>query len=252
MSGFQNDPGTVQQEAGFGFNGRFWTESFNDGMTALAGGALAGATKIDSMFCRFSTVASIGDSAVLPPAVGGVGSGALIVCVINDAVNAMLIYGQASDTINGQVGATGVTQMGKSVVYYQCSQNGKWIAQGLGTGYGQGNSAAFPLFSTQNGITASSTQTQAAGTPITASQAQISVCAVSGNAVTLPPAQAGMEITVINNGAQPCNVFPASQAGGGVSGGDKINALAQNAAFSLVASTPTIFYCFVAGTWITK
>jgi hypothetical protein len=48
-------------------------------------------------------------------------------------------------------------------------------------------------------------------------------------------------------------VWPSSQAQGGVTGGDKINALAQNGAFSLtVALGVTVFYCFSPGTWRTK
>jgi Na+/H+ antiporter NhaC len=64
-----------------------------------------------------------------------------------------------------------------------------------------------------------------------------------------------MQITILNKAtANPCNVFPASSGQGGASGGDKINALSQNTAYSLAASTtaPTIFYCFTTGVWQTK
>jgi hypothetical protein len=249
-AGIQNDPGTTQQEAGFGFIGRFWTESSNDNMTAKAGGALLGATLIDSLYCRFSTVTSPGDSAVLPPTGQG---GALSICVINDAANAMTVYAQGSDTINGQAGATGVTQMGKSIVFYQSTKSGVWIAQGLGSGYASGNSASFPTYSTQTGVTATAAGTQANSVKVTGTQVQISVCVTLNDSVTMPPAQPGMEITIVNNGAASAKVWPASQAQGGVSGGDQVNSGGANVGFTpLVAGTPLIFYCFVAGNWVTK
>lgn len=244
MGGYQNDPGTVQQEAGFGFLGRFWTESYTDNITALAGGARpAGNAALPSMFNRITTVANPGDSVLLP-----VGLAGLSVCIINASSNYTNVYAQGTDTINGVTGSVGVNQMGGSTVWYTCITPGVWTAQGLGTG----QAGQYPTFSTQTGITASATQTQAAGTPLTAVQVQISVCAAIGNAVTLMPAMAGMEITIVNNGANAANCFPASQAQGGVTGGDRILPGAQNAALSLAAASVTIFYCFVTGTWTTK
>jgi len=251
VGGYANDAGTVQQEAGFGFIGRFWTESFNDGMTAKAGGGLTGATPIDSMFCRFSTVASAGDSAVLPPAFGGAGSGALILCVVNDSINAMTVFAQGNDTINGQAGSTGVSQMGRSVVYYQNTQNGKWVAQGLGAGYAINANAAFATYSIQAGITARAGGGQATAVLVTAMQAQVSVCATGGDSIRLPPAQPGMEITIVNNGAASCNCFASSQAQGGASGGDSMNGT-QNASAAIAATSVVIFYCFANGLWVSK
>lgn len=250
MAGFQNDPGTVQQEAGFGFLGRLWTESFTDGITATPSGTQANSVVLNSMFNRVATVATVGDG-VLLPGVTSFPGGALSICVINDAANTMTVYGSGSDTINGQTGSVGVAQMGKSIAFYQCSQAGKWIAQGLGSGYASGNSSSFPTYSTQTGVTATPSGTQSTSVLITGTQVQFSTVA-AGAGSRLPPAQAGMELTVINNGANPLAVFPASAANGGVTGGDAINALGQNSAFSLAAGTPTIFYCFVTGTWVTK
>jgi hypothetical protein len=253
MPGYQSDLGVSQQEAGFGFDGNFFTVSSTLGLTAKASGTQANATPLPSMINQVTTVANIGDAVRLPAARASLVG--VEVLAINDAANAMTVFsGDNTDTINGGVPTVGVSQMGGSAVYYVLkSYNpttgvGAWVANGIVAGYAGG----FPTFSTQTGVVASSTQTQAAGTPITAAQVQIGTCAVSGKACTWPPAQPGMEITIINNGAQPSNIFPASQTQGGVSGGDRIGVAAQNAAFSLVVTTPTIFYCFVAGTWITK
>lgn len=239
-----SDASSTQVEAGFGFHENFYFQSVQDFIVAKAGGGIAGATLLNAMLCRVSTVASPNDSVLLPPAWQG-----LSFAVLNATTNPMQVFAQGADTINDTVaGATGVSQMAKSLVWYTCHSDGNWVANGIGAGYAGANQT----WSTQTALTASATQTQAAGTPITAMSAQITTCAVAGNAVTLMPAIAGMEITILNNGANACNVFPASQAGGGVAGGDKINAGAQNAAFSLATATPTVFFCFSTGVWTTK
>ena len=77
-------------------------------------------------------------------------------------------------------------------------------------------------------------------------QNRITTVAVAGDSVKLPPSQVGAAMVVVNDAAtNACNVWPST--------GDKINALAPNAAFSLtVALGVTVFYCFSPGTWRTK
>jgi hypothetical protein len=248
--GFQNDPGTLQQEAGFGFDGPFWKESDLPNLTAFAGGGQANATLLNAMFNRIGVVANLNDSVKLPPSRASLIGVTIGVC--NDAVNNAALFASGNDTINGTTAGGSVPLMGKSLAYFACTGIGTWVATGLGFGYatGPGLSAGFTTYSTQTGITASATQTAAGGTQINASQAQISVCAVAGNAVTLPPAKPGMEITIVNNGAQNAGVFGATQAQGGQGGGDTIAGVGT--AFVLVPTTPTIFYCFVVGNWVTK
>lgn len=255
MAGFQNDPGVTQQEAGFGYDGRFFTVSQSDNLTAKVGGGQSGATQLPSMVNRVTTVASAGDSVGLPPSrptLLGVE-----ILVINAGANSMNVFGSGNDTINFGTAAAAVSQMANSAVYYTLlafnptTNVGTWIANGIGMGF----AGQYGTFSTQGPITATPSGTQGNSILISALQVLISTVASAGDGVLLPPAKPGMEITVLNNAAaNACNVFPASVGQGGVSGGDKINALAQNAAFSLVVSTtaPTIFYCFVAGIWQTK
>lgn len=64
--------------------------------------------------------------------------------------------------------------------------------------------------SATNAITASTTQTQVGGTALTTQQNRISVCANSGDAVTLAALTPGQSQTIYNDGAQPAKVFPAS------------------------------------------
>lgn len=234
MSGYQNDPGTVQQEAGFGYNGRYWTESFNDAMTAKASGTQSNSTLIDSMFCRFSTVASANDGALLPP-VNPFPGGALSICVINTASNPMQVYAQGTDTINGVAAATGVSQMANSVVWYQSTQQGKWLAQGLGSGFSGNNQT----YSYADALTANAGAVQAGATPITTSIARFTTVASAGNSAVLPAAGPGLDITVINAGSNIMAVFPA--------GTDQINGLGASNAFSLPPGGVATFLSTVAG-----
>ena len=256
MSGFQNDPGVTQQEGGFGFDQLFWCESRVDGITANPAGVQASATALTAMVNRVTTATAPGAAVALPGA--RITLFGLTVCVINDAANPITVFGgNAADTVNGTVG--GVLMMAQSIAYFiltsfnNVTGVGTWRATGLGFGFATGNSSGFTTYSTQTGITATPSGTQSTALLLTGTQWQITTVATSGDAVRLPPALPGMELTGLNNAAvNPANIFPSSNAQGGVSGGDKINALAQNAAFSLVITTPTIFYCFVVGTWITK
>lgn len=87
------------------------------------------------------------------------------------------------------------------------------------------------------GVTAAVGSAQGDG-PITTDIVQISTCANAGDAVTLPAAAAGLEVTIVNNGAQACDVFPAS--------GDNLGAGANTAAS--LASGANITYVAYDGT----
>jgi hypothetical protein len=219
---------------------KFLYESPADGLTALAGGGQNGATQLTTELSRVTTVATAGDSVQLPPSVPG-----LTIIVTNHGGAAMQVYGNGTDTINDNPSNVGVSQMAGSEVLYVCYGLGKWYANGLGTGY----AGSLETLSTANGLTASATQTQAAGTIINTMFAVFTTVGVAGNAATLlspttPSSVQGMSITVANNGANSMNVFPDS--------GSKINALSVNAAFAVAASTITIFYCSTPGQWLTK
>jgi hypothetical protein len=74
-------------------------------------------------------------------------------------------------------------------------------------------------------LTASTTQTQAGGTPLTAEVNQVGTSANTNDAVTMPVAVVGMRVTVINNGANTIKVFPA--AGANFDGGSGDAAVTQ-------------------------
>lgn len=95
--------------------------SFTGNLTALAGGALAGATPLNSAFCELTVVANANDSAILPPAKVG-----LRICVMNSGAASAQIFANGTDTINGTAGATGVALANGATALYVCTKNGVW------------------------------------------------------------------------------------------------------------------------------
>jgi hypothetical protein len=245
MTDFVTETGPQQFEAGIGFAGNNPVFGGRDSMTASTTHSIAGGTPIDRNVCRFTTVANAGDAGTLP-----FGAPGLAVTVINAGANTMQVYAaQSGDTLNGIVGSTGIPVMpGGCVNFYAASIKAgltTWTCQDVGVG----NSGAFPTLAYQTGLVAGTTQTAAGGTPITSSIAEFDTVASSGNSGTLPAAQPGMQLNVINNGANPLTVFALTQALGGTSGGDTING---STSISVTNGTITIFMCTVVGKWLTK
>ena len=99
------------------------------------------------------------------------------------------------------------------------------------------NGGVLQLTQITAGITANTGSSQGDG-PITSSYNEISVCANAGDAVTLPSAVAGYKVTIINNGAQACDVFPASSDNAGA-GADTAVSLAAGANITYLAYDAT-------------
>lgn len=215
-------------------NGGFVYESSVDNLTAHAGGGQASALQLTAELNRVSTVATIGDSVKLPPSFPG-----MTIILENAGANAMQVFGAGTDTINGVVTATGVSQMAGSVVIYTCYTSGAWFANGLGTGY----AGSLETMSYATGITAHAGGGQASAVALAAMQNVITVCATGGDSVVLPAAMPGMQITVINNGAASCNVF--APTGGYMNG-------TLNGSAAVTNATVILFFGSAAGYWISK
>ncbi len=78
--------------------------------------------------------------------------------------------------------------------------------------------------STTEGITASTTQTQAGGTVLTSEVNEVSTVANNNDAVTMPDAAAGRKVTIINNGANTLLMFPklGDDLGAGVDASEEL------------------------------
>ena len=75
------------------------------------------------------------------------------------------------------------------------------------------------LLGVTNGITAGTTQTIAGATALTKGINRVSTVANTGDAVALPTAVAGLEILIINDGANTMKVFPCNGASDRIDGG---------------------------------
>lgn len=211
-----------------------FTESASNTLTAHAGGGQTNALQLTSELNRITTVATAGDSVMLPAAVQG-----LTILIDNAGANQMQVYGNGTDTINGVATATGVSQMAGSEVIYVCHGTGTWFANGLGTGY----AGSLETQSTVTGITAHAGGGQTSATQLTAMMNQITTTATTGDSVVLPASAVGLQITVANNGANSANVFcPSGSTMNGTSNGSS----------ALAAATVGIYFCIAALTWISK
>lgn len=209
-------------------------ESAENGITAHAGGGQASAYQLTKEMSRVATVATSGDSVVLPASAAG-----LTIILENAGANPMQVFGLGTDTVNGVAAATGVSQMQGSVVIYTCYAAGAWFANGLGTGY----SGSFETMSTVTGLVAHAGGGQGSATPLTAMVNQINTTATGGDSVVLPANSVGMQITVINNGANSCNVFCDS--------GSTMNGTSNGSA-ACASGSVLICYCSSANKWVTK
>jgi len=108
-----------------------------------------------------------------------------------------------------------------------------------------GNVTTTGLFvnSVTTGVSAGATQTQVGATALTAGINEIGTCATLNDGVKLPTAVAGLQITIINNGAQSAQVWPAT--------GDAINGGAVDAVDATVIATSKVrvYHAIDATNW---
>lgn len=95
----------------------------------------------------------------------------------------------------------------------------------------------------QDAVTARAGGGQVLATQLTGQTARITVVATAGDSVMLPPSAAGLEILVINHGANSMQVYGA--------GTDLINDAATAVGVSQMANSSVIFMCATTGNWYT-
>lgn len=97
-----------------------WQTNVN--ITALAGGALSASTPVLTLGSNeVTTVASSGDSVVLPKAVPG-----SVIFLVNAGANALQLFANGSDTINGTAGATGISVANAKRIMCVAADLGQW------------------------------------------------------------------------------------------------------------------------------
>ncbi len=134
---------------------------------------------------------------------------------------AVTIAADANGALHSSNGVSATATQYDTVEIVHVKQ-GVWTARGLGaqTGTFTGTIVSTGLIkgTVEDAITASTTQTLAGGYALTAQMNRVTVCANSGDAVTLPLMTVGQWCDVYNAGANPAAVFPNS-AGVAIDGG---------------------------------
>jgi hypothetical protein len=206
-----------------------------DGLTAKASGNQTNGTQVTTQVARFSTVATAGDSCLLPEARPGA-----VIVIINDGAAVLGVYGQGTDTIDQATNAAGVSQMANSVARYVCTVAGAWRSQSLAVGYD-------PILGLQtlaavDGLAANSAANQANGTAINKSLSRFSTVGGAGYSALLPASAAGLSLLVLNtSAANNMAVYPAAN--------EQINGGGNNNAFTIPPASLAWFYCTAGGNW---
>jgi len=94
----------------------------------------------------------------------------------------------------------------------------------------------------QNNLTASSGSAQG-GTPLTRSVNRVTTVGTTGDSVTLPDAEAGLTVTIFNDGANSLDIFPYTN--------DNINGGGVNVAEALAAGSKVTFIAYDSANWKT-
>lgn len=98
--------------------------------------------------------------------------------------------------------------------------------------------------SAQDTITAHAGGGQASAFQLTAQTARVTTVATAGDSIALPPALAGLEVILINHGANPMQVYG--------NGTDTIDDVATATGVSQMASSVVIYTCATAGAWYSE
>ena len=204
-------------------------ESAAGALTANATGTQAAGLALTKEVNRITTAANTSapySAVVLPAATAG-----LTIAVINKAANPIQVFPAGSDAIDGLTAAASVTQMQSSMVLFTCATAGAWDSEGLGTGY----VGSFQTFSSIDSLTAS-------GQTLAFAQSRFTTVA-AGQSTYLPSAAVGISLTVINAGANPLSVYPAT--------GQYINALSVNVSYVIPVGGVCEFFTTNTTTWHT-
>lgn len=212
--------------------GGLFYESFTDGIVAGSTQTQAGATQLVSEINRITTNTVSGNGVALPASTPG-----LTILVINHGAQPVQVYGiyGSTDTVDDVLYTTGVTQMQGSVAFYACTAAGTWYSEGIGTGY----AGSFQTFSCKDALTATGTN-QGTALPVTTMMNRFTTTAASTGCI-LPAAVAGMNITIINAGANPLQVYG--------NGSDTINGTAGAIGVALATGKTAEYFTTVAGAW---
>lgn len=216
------------------FSAGIAVDSVTNAITAHAGGGQGSSVALTSQVNGVTVCATAGDSVHLPPSTPGT-----VVYVVNTGATACQVYGGGTDTINGVVTATGISMPPNSADMFICTAAGAWFAE-VGVGF----SGSLFTESCMDAITAHAGGGQASAYAITTQTARVTVVATAGDSIKLPVSAAGLELLIVNHGANPMQVYGA--------GSDTIDDVTAATGVSQMAGSMVIYTCPVAGLWYSE
>ena len=238
-------------------DGGFLTEYAVDGLVAFAGGGQSSATPLTGQLNRVVTVATAGDSVLLPTnalvtawADGPRGRDGLAIVVRNDGANALAVFPEGSDAIDGGSASASVSLPAGTIATFYCFTAGAWftsLKEALGAVASLSVSTLLAVggaltLSAANALTAHAGGGQASALALTANVNRVTTVATAADSVKLIPATVGAVQIVFNKAASNAlQVFGA--------GTDTINGVATGTGVSLTAGKGALYACAVAGAW---
>jgi len=212
------------------------TLSAQNGIIAGTTRTRVGATPLIAQLNRVATSTApssgtiLGDGVLLPPSMPGIP-----VLLYNSTANPIQVYAQGADTINGVAGSTGVPIPAYDIALFMCAGVGSW-----GFEAGVGSSGSLNTVLSCDNITAYASGGQASATLLPGDINRITTAA-AGSSIKLPASAPGLDIYVINHGANAVQVFG--------SGTDTINDIATATGVSQMVGSMTLYSCSTAGAW---
>lgn len=203
-------------------------ESINTSTTTTQG-----ANAITDVFNEYDAILT-GEVATLPAAEDG----RWVWIINNDADTDLLVWPASGDQIDDAGVDTQITVPFGERVLFICVNATDWY-----TSKGRQWTSAFQLYSVEENMTATASGVQG-DTPITTEVAELGTVASGSDACTLPSAQAGLKVVIINNGANAADVYPAS--------GDSIDGGSVDASVNLPAGAVRIYHAINATEWYVK
>lgn len=168
-------------------------ESTTNGIVAKAGGGASGATLLTSAINRITTVASSGDSVLLPVAIAGAQ-----ITIINAGANSLAVFANGADTIDGGASITMLAGTKKTV---QVDPAGAWTAGSASPGGAAGGDLSGtypnPTVAAVHATSGTLDGTVIGGT----TPAAATVTTISATGAITPAQVAGIVGTTTNNNA---------------------------------------------------